>query len=500
MKRIIPFLALLFLAFAGQAADRITLTITVTNVPVTSNTLTINSTTRYWTNLSSLSTILTNLVSTNYATTNLYNQIANYPFAGGITLSYVSSNKISLLGPYGAALVGSMTGGWADITTATQSGPSTFTALWPIENMVGATNRTNEASAFVYGLSTFATQAFATNSTSVSNLIQKGAGPRQDVWAPVVFWQLGGTNTLGITGGSISNAVFAGFIASFTNGYWTNATLDSPKFTNGVNWGAAFRSPSSYPNSDQFGSGAQVAGGNSIAVGPSAVAVTNGSALGYLSSAGTNGVAVGSGADSSATLNGTAVGQNSSASGASNALALGQSTVAAHSFSTALGYAAQTTSNAQIRLGSSTLTVSIPGMLWIEGSQTNTTFTGTNVFNGRLDFKSRANTGLANNSANSGVILGTNTYVRLSGATDFQAISGFAAEQDGSWHIVKLSGAKTNVIVNEVNSPDFTADGTAANRIVTGTGGNLYLTNSPLVLAFIYDTATARWHVMDFHR
>jgi hypothetical protein len=145
-------------------------------------------------------------------------------------------------------------------------------------------------------------------------------------------------------------------------------------------------------------------------------------------------------------------------------------------------------------LGPSTFTVSIPGVLAISGTQTNTQWTGTNILNGRLDLKSRANTGLANGN-NAAVVLGTNVYIRLSGATTIGVVCGFAAEQDGSFHIVEIGGAVTNTIANQSG-----VDPAAANRIVTGTGGDVSFTNSPTVIQVIYNATDSRWKIVSFLR
>jgi hypothetical protein len=196
--------------------------------------------------------------------------------------------------------------------------------------------------------------------------------------------------------------------------------------------------------------------------------------------------------------NATAVGSVALAGGFASS-AFGYSSIAYSNYSTAIGQNAVTTSTNQIRLGTSSDHVSIPGQLRVDGSSTNLTLRGTNIINGRVDFTSRANAGLVN-GANAGIVLGTNVYVRLSGATTVAGISGFAAEQDGSFHIVQFTGAITNVIINEVNSTDIATDGTAANRIVTGTGTNFYATNTPLVIPFVYDGTASRWRMMNFLR
>lgn len=476
MKRLIAILALLAAVASVNAVDRITLVVTVTGVPISGNSLTVNSDIRTWGDVNNSATILTNLVGVNESTTNLFNQIASYPYSGGTILQYVSANAIRLVGSLGANLSASQFGSWASLTLSTQSGPSTFTAVYPLENIVGATNRTNEASALVYGLSLFSTQAFATNSASVSNLLQKGAGPLQIVSGPV----------------HLIGAVQIGSLSTLTNGYWTNATLDKPQMTNGTNRGLAFASPGIYPNSHQF-AGGSVGGGNSLALGGSAQ--TNAVSVGYLASAGVNGIAIGFGADGSPATNAIVIGQNGTLGNASNAVALGNNIIIGnnHHNSMVIGYGGSSTTNNQVVLGGSSHTVYVPGLL-SAASQTNSTFRGTNVINGRVDFTSRANTGLANGN-NAGVVLGTNVYVRLSGATTIGALAGFAAEQDGSFHILQFTGAITNLFLNESG-----VDATAANRIITGTGADLALTNSPTVIAVCYDATASRWRLVSFFR
>lgn len=531
MKRLIPFLILLLLAVSasGQATNRITLTISVTNRAVTGNTLVVNASSRYWTNASTATTIQTNLVSTATTATNLYNQIASFPYSGGIFPRWLSETSMALIGPLGGALAASQAGDWCILTLSTQSAPLTFTALWPIENLPTATNRTNQASAFVGGLSQFSTNAFATNSTAMSNAVVKGASPLQTVASPFQF-----------TGRVSANSQFFA-----TNGFTSTLTNINSVSSNHVNYGNALRSEGSGGNSLQVGSNAVASGAFATALGNSSVASAD-----YAFASGTEATATGAsstaiGVSADATAeSATAGGQNSEASGISST-AYGQEATASADFSAAfgsgtgasaayayaiggiasaiqsaaVGYGAQaahsnsiaigppdhafsavaTTDTNQVRLGTANHRVSVPGQLLVSGSQSNTTFRGTNIVNGRIDFTSRANTALVN-GANSAIVLGTNVYVRLSGATTVAGISGFAAEHDGSFHVVQFTGAITNVIVNEVNSTDIATDAAAANRIVTGTGTNYYFTNSPLVLGVIYDGTASRWRLLSVHR
>lgn len=498
MNKLPTIIAAFFLAniglFAQVPTNRISLTISITNAPVTSNTIVVNADTRTWTNASTASTILTNLISTAQSATNLYNQIANFPYSGGIFPQWLTETSIVLRAPLGGALSASQSGDWAVLTLSTQSGPLTFTALWPLENIPTATNRTNQGSAFVYGLSTFSTQAFATNSTAVSNLLNKGASPLQRVDGPVTFGGQVGIAISSQTNVSLYNATNRGYIVAITNGYWTNGIADKLITTNATNYGLAFSSPGAYPRSQQFGGG-NVSAGGSLAIGEGSAAGTNSVAIGYLASAGHYSVALGTGSDASAATNGVAIGQNTSLGASSNAVALGQGANVGdrHHGSIALGKDAATTTNLQVMLGSSSHTTVVPGMLAISGTQTNTTFTGTNVLNGRVDATPRNNTALAN-GYNSAVVFGTNLVVRFSGPSGAYTNAGFLAP--GGPQIVW--GQFDNPGLSFTILDESGLEATAANRIITGTGALLNSTNRVVLGGFLYDTTSSRWRVISF--
>ena len=533
MKHLI--LLILFLGtLTASAAQRITATITVTNRAVTGDTLTVNASARFWTNANSSSTILTNLVGKNETTTNLYNQIASYPYSGPITLRYSTTNVILLTAQLDGALAASVAGTWATVTLSTQSGPQTYTALWPLENMVGATNRTNQGSSFVKGLSDYSTNAFATNATALSNHITKGASPQQQIASPMHF----------------AGIVRAGAGVALTNGFTSALTNINSVSSNHVNYGNAIRSEGSGGNSLQVGSNAlalslrSIAIGNgsvatntdsvaigsnssatntsSLAIGNSSLATGNSSAaIGNASKAtndssvavgnaayayGNGSTAVGAGAlaqyanssafgqDTLATsVQGTAIGNSAAASGG-RSTSVGYGASAAHTNSSAFGQFATTTTTNEVVLGTANELVHVPGR--IEGAvSTNGTLRGTNIINGRVDFTSRANTALANGN-NAGVVLGTNVYVRLSGNTASATINGIAAEQDGSWHIAEFSNPVNSLIIADNSG----TDPTAANRIRTGTGADVTFTNNPVVLQFIYNASDARWKIANWFR
>jgi hypothetical protein len=515
MTKLLP---ILFLIVAGvaQAAERITATITVTNTPGTTNSITINSTFRYWTNASTLGTILTNLTGKNAATTNLYNQIASYPYSGGVILRWADTNQIQLIGNVGGALAGSIGGTWATLTLATQSGPQTYTALWPLENMVGATNRTNQASSFVKGLSDYSTNAFATNATATSNYITKGASPAQTIASPL---NMGG-----------ATRVFSGLYA--TNGFTSGMTNINPVSSNQINYGNAIRSEGSGGNSLQVGSNAISAGDLSMAIGNGAVASnTTSLAVGIAAKATNNySMAVGNnaiagGVDTLAVGRGSqayesgamSIGQASIAQGtgavalqsevvgnssigigtsssvtATNSTAIGPGATSIYNDSSAFGKNATTTTTNEIVLGTSADAVHVPGR--IEGAvSTNGTFRGTNILNGRLDVTPRANTALAN-GYNSAVVFGTNLWVEFSGPSAAYTNAGFAAP--GGPQLVWGQFDNPGLSFTILNESGIEA--TAANRITTETGGLLNSTNRTVFVGFKYDTTTSRWRVISF--
>ncbi len=140
-------------------------------------------------------------------------------------------------------------------------------------------------------------------------------------------------------------------------------------------------------------------------------------------------------------------------------------------------------------LGTSTVSVKVNNILEVGGSASNITHTGTNNWNGDIAFEARANTSQANGN-NAGVVLGTNVLINLSGATTVATNTGFVAERAGSYHILFFDGAGTNVFLNESG-----VDTTSANRIITGTGGSITMTNQPAWAKVIY--RSSRWYLLD---
>ncbi len=273
------------------------------------------------------------------------------------------------------------------------------------------------------------------------------------------------------------------------------------------------------------GNAARAAGENSLAMGYSSVAGTNSStALGAFALASAEGAsafgrfAAASGYFSVAlgTEDTIASGPYSLSAGiGANAsqhsgMALGALASSSHSNSAAIGPADHTgttvitTTTNQIRLGTANEHVSIPGRAEITGNldltgkaqfgtATNNTWTGTNILNGRLDLTARANTGLAN-GYNSGVIFGTNAYIRFSGPSGAYTNVGFGAP-GGPQRVI---GQFSNPGLSFTLLDESGLEATAANRILTGTGALLNSTNNPCVVDFLYDDSASRWRVLSF--
>ena len=536
MRTLLAILLAFGLAVESKAVI-VTATITVTNRAYSSNTFTVNARAATWTNVATTPAVswITTGSSIGETTTNLFNYITANPYTGPfLVVGRSSTNVITLLGSSLTVTIGGVgSSNYAYVSYTTNTSTELSAVQVPFENVVGATNRTNNAHWLIDALNRYVyTNSFNTNANAMSNYITRGASPLQQVSAPVQF-----------------NGGIRGKTIALTNGYTSSVTNINPVNTNLINYGNAIRSEGVGGNSLQIGSnslaqgvrsiaignGAQATNDDSVAIGTSAratnqyamaignfayalgyadiafgqgsvatnsgsvvgssafgfasLAVEGGTALGKQTEAQEQSLAAGQGATASA-YQSTAVGTLSAASAISSG-AFGVTATSTHSNSTAIGYSATTTTTNQIRIGTSAETVSIPGGLSVEGGTTNSTFTGTNLFRGRLDFKPSTSTALAN-GYNSGIILGTNVYLRMSGPSGAFTNAGWAAEQDGSYHVLQMDNPGLSMtILNESG-----LDATPANRISTATGALLNSTNNPAVMSVIYDGSVSRWRVL----
>jgi hypothetical protein len=331
-----------------------------------------------------------------------------------------------------------------------------------------------------------------------------------------------------------------GFIGALTNGYLTNTVISGAKLTNAVNYRNAFSSPGTNgAQSEQFGAGAVSTNAGSLAVGAGSRAYGSYSTvLGYNAIAeGHQSIALGSGVESYGG-NSIAIG-TASVSDATNNIVIGVNANGAFANSIVIGNYAQDTATNQIVLGAANVTVVIPGNItfaaltnsstflltggqitnslayvtaltnqstfgltngalgWsrLEGNTiTNAIHDGTNRWNGDVSFTPRANANPVNGN-NANVNIGTNVHVQLSGPTTIGVYCGFLAGRDGDYRLLRFTGAITNTLANESGF-----EGTAAQRILTGTGGDVAMTNNPSFATLIYDATASRWRVVSVSR
>lgn len=500
---------LLLVSLPALAANYITISVTFTNIPATGDTFVRNATTARWTNgpIDTVNFIQTNGIAG--SATNLWRFLGANNSALYSRMANATNVTVS-----GSELAANITGTYATVTTNSAVQTNNIIVTVPLVNH-SLTNATNIASYLALGISDYSTNAFATNSVALSNYVT--LLHQQTLFNKVAtnFTVQGGTVTnatitnaaaingvlVGLTNGILHSPVITNSTLYATNGFITNIFALNLTATN-------LSSPGTGALSEKLGTNSFATGLKSLAIGANArasneVAVAVGEsslADAYGASAFGQGAAATNYAATAIAVGALAGGTNSIAAGvesgatASDSSAFGTSSSASHTRATAIGVQAATTTTNQVRLGTSSETVSVAGDLQVVGSATNLTIRGTNVINARIDFTSRANTGLANGN-NAGVLLGTNTYIRLSGASTIATIAGFESEQDGSFHVVEVSGAVTNIIANESG-----VDPTAANRITTGTGGDITLTNNPTFLHLLYNSTASRWRLINWTR
>jgi len=460
-------------ATSASAVDLITATITITNAPtVNGQTITVNGNTRTWTNSVQIagSQILTNLTIGGSAT-NLFNQVANFPFSSpALVLGHSGSTGITLQSSPGGALAVTLSAGWGTVvlTTNTLTAAYAFRVPYTVE---AAAQQTNIVSGAVAALdSNVTTNALHESAPAVQNLV--GITNAQTVTGAKTF-----SSVTGQWKGMVSNSpAISGTVSALTNGVWTNPTLDHPITTNLVNYGGALRSPGSGLGSEQFGASAAALGANSIAVGAAAGA-TNAADSSVGNGALTSGEfasAFGAGALALADQ-GTGIGAGSTASG-TNSTAVGAFAFSGYKNSTALGYLSLATAASQLRLGTSSEHVSIPGPLSAMG-------------NCEVTFNRYAISSLANGN-NLDLAVGTNTFIEVSGPTGAFAILGIAGGRDGKMVIILNQTGQNMTIACEGGAAGN--DPTAANRIITMTGADRATTGNGAAW-LIYNGNSSRW-------
>lgn len=468
------------LTVSASAGNWIKATIVVTNGTTNGFTVTFNGTLRTWTNsvFTPSTMILTNAVAAT-AATNLFNHLSLYKPSGTILDNRPNPTNIIL---EGQDLTASISAGWAVLTLTTNTQVANYVVAVPFSNM-GATNRTNIASLLTLDLNTYSQIGIDQDSTLASELAGLAKNQTFDAGFLSTHHE---TNIFD----NVSNR-FAGFFAgvpTLTNGSWTNATLSSPKMTNGVNYGNSFNSVGSGANSSMFGSDATASGDFSLAVGFEPGASGNYAiGIGYQNDAsGTASIAIGSTVTASG-ANAIAIGQDTIADKTS-AVAIGDAALAQFINSAAFGASAEATTSNQIMLGSSTVDyVTTFGRFEALGGITNPMFTGLLTNSADTAFTRTNNTSLANGN-NANVDASGKEYIKVSGPSAAFSINGIRGGRDGRQLTIENATGFTMTLEN-----DSGVDPVAANRIYTGNNAGVGNTNTPGMFLLRYDSALSRW-------
>lgn len=501
---LLPSFILLVIAPASYAVttNKITATLTVTNVPVTGYRFEYNSSIRLWTNASTSSTILTNLAGVNQATTNFYNQILAWPISG-LTVLQVATNQLKFYGRCDADWTFLATN-WASVTYSTNSCEGAWALRLPIEVEEDEV-RTNFSSKVVSLLSNYPTNAIAPSATALSNYLslsttQVVTGPKlfngANVYSNALQLYHGGSIsnvTATITNGLVANTTLSNCIPTrLVGGYWTNGIADGLTVTN-------LNSPGTAASTLRLGAGAiasavgaQALGGGSTAAGTSATVTGNGS----------DGEAPGSsihGANSVVGIFGTTEGTGGAAFArnttvlADGGLALGDGTTVAryHTNSVAIGGRTTTTKTNQIRLGTNGTIVTISGVLEA-ASSTNNYLTGTNTIAGDMALPATVVTTLANGV---NAVTPTGVRIRFTGTlTADSSIDEISGAREGRW--LRLENATGYALTLKHQSGSA---GTVANRLyVKDTLTNVVMITGGHALLH-YDSTLSRWVVEDVY-
>lgn len=149
-------LALLFKPdYTSEAANRITLTLTITNTPTDGNTFSLNSDVRTWADgVIDPGIQIEEPASIGEAATNLFLQVAANPFSR-VVPKWIDTNEVQFIGATSLAMAGSLSGSWGTIAYSTNTVTQLTTLRVPMSGLPNNI-RTNEATLIVTALNDYA--------------------------------------------------------------------------------------------------------------------------------------------------------------------------------------------------------------------------------------------------------------------------------------------------------------------------------------------------------
>lgn len=149
-------LALLFKPdYTSHAADRITVTLTITNTPSDGNTFTLNSDVRTWADgVIDPGIQIEEPASIGEAATNLFLQVAANPFSR-VVPKWIDTNEVQFIGATSLAMAGSLSGSWGTLSYTTNSVVQLTAIRVPMSGLSNSI-RTNEATLLVTAINDYA--------------------------------------------------------------------------------------------------------------------------------------------------------------------------------------------------------------------------------------------------------------------------------------------------------------------------------------------------------
>jgi hypothetical protein len=551
MKIVSAILALCLCAlFAGAVpSTRKYAIIDTTNNPAEGNQLIIDGIARTWkAAVANATNEITRTNSIGGNKTNLMTQLQNFPLTNAADVLNTASNAIVIAAQPGQSLTVSVSGTWATITFKTNPVGYAETVAMPF-TVESGDSKTNIASGLVDAIDRYSTNRFSETNQALGNYVSRGQAQTvsNKTLTSVTVDGARGTNLTGLSGTifllssgrvyavEITNCSFAGTLIAMAGGTLTgtrltNAAIDHAWATNvylGNFWSNVFKYATLMGTIDKLtngsifttclwnskasnsftvyggfnapgsGSGSQQIGGAANGIGSVSI---NGNAGGDYS------IAIGDGDTVASGYRSTVIGAASTGSGTNaiihgvgstvlgvNAGVIGNSSFAQYDNSFAWGNGINTTKTNQFRIGGTSNEVFIPGTI-VAGSIINSALTGNTTISGSITLPRRTAATLVNGN-NSQILLGTNPIVALSGASGTANICSFLGGTADVLYRIKLSGGTNYLIVNESG-----ADSTAANRIKTGTPGDVLLTNSTTWIEVIWDPTDSRWNLVNWTR
>lgn len=445
--RILLLIALIFSTFAAHATDVVTAIITVTNTPSNGNTLTVNGNVRTWkTSVSAIGTDILIASGIGPTATNLYNHVASYGFSGPLQLTRSSTNAITLKGIPAQSMTVSASGSWATITYATNTVTDTYAVRVPITSEPTATQRTNIASLLLVSLRDYPTNSL-TLTTATTNFLDTTT-------AQVVSNKTLSTGTY-IKAGTITNTA----AEQITFKYRSSADIGADGY-NGIYF-------------------TKNAGGDPWIIAPDSA----GKPSLYNANATNPPVLAADYTPNPQNLLNLLIASNTFGGKAHANSWTGTNTFTRITNSTIVGSTLSQISDINGYVTALTNGYWLSGGL-TNGALTNTTVYGTFYTSGKTSFERVANTALAS-GPNADVDFGSGTFVEItSGPSANFTISGISGGVNGRLLIVHNATSYSMGILNDT--------GTAANRILTGTGGDVYFSGSATV-SLIYDSNQSKW-------